>query len=369
MRELDFNTSQKIMNALHKAKPLLDKTKEMSPADKHAWDLARKNADEGKIQQIAQRYGMIEDQEKLRDVMNQLRQDALDVGYAVGFVDEYWPRIIKDQEGFLQATQGISEQPIFTEAIKKKAKDLGVSVEQFGREYPEVKADVISNLILGRGLGIGGPGNIQGRVYETIPEELEKFYMNSDAALMQYIYSMTKKIEARKFFGKVPPKIMKHKAAKKKAQTELIKLEALVKDPQENTEIIQIFQERVTELKDTVTLHNEALDKYKSQRDYTENIGAYIDELMITGKLHKKDERVVRDILEARFNEHGTTGAVNVYKNLAYIDVMGNPISALTQIGDLAWAAYVGKAWTPKGFSNTVKNAINATLNKSAEGN
>ena len=82
--------------------------------------------------------------------------------------------------------------------LLKKAKAMGLTVEQFNNEYPEVKADIISNLILGRGMGIGGPGNIQSRVYDTIPRELEQYYMDSDAALMQYIYSMTKKIEVRK---------------------------------------------------------------------------------------------------------------------------------------------------------------------------
>jgi len=361
MRQLDFDTGQNIMIALEAALPLLEKTKKtslldrrekMTPADKHAWDLSRKQADTVKIKQIAERYGMTEDMEKLRTVLDDIRQQARNVGYDVGFIDEYWPRIIKDVEGFLQKTQGISEHPVFTEALKDKAKQMGVTVEDLNESFPDVRADLISNMILGQGSGIGGPGNIKGRVFEEIPKGLEKFYMDSDAALMQYIYSMTKKIEARKFFGKVPPKIQAHKQAVTQAQAELKKLNGL--DPK-----------REVDLNDLITLHEAEINKFKSQRDYTENIGAYIAELMITGDLNKKDESIVRDILSARFNEHGTTGFMNAYKNLAYIDVMGNPISALTQIGDLAWAAYVGKAWTPKGFSRTIKNGIAATMNKS----
>ena len=353
IRNLDFRTAQKIVNALRIAHPLLEKTKQMSLQDKFVWDAARRNSDEVKIKEIAEKYNMIADQEKLRSVLDQIRQDAIDVGYDVGFIEEYWPRIIKDQEGFLQATKGISQRPVITDAIKVYADKLGMTVEKFELAYPEQAADIASNTILGRNLGIGGPGNIQARQYETVPPELNKFYMDSDAALMQYIYSMTKKIEARRFFGKVPERIASLKTEKKRKQVMLTEYEkanntARIEDV--SGDLIRIEQE---------------LDKYKLQRDYTENIGTYINDLRMSGRIQADDEKVVRDILDARFHEHGATGIVNAYKNMSYIDVMGSPISALTQIGDLAWAMYVGKVWTPRGLADTVKNVGKAITKKS----
>jgi hypothetical protein len=44
---------------------------------------------------------------------------------------------------------------------------------------------------------------------------------------------------------------------------------------------------------------------------------------------------------------------------------MGSPLSAITQIGDLAWAMYVGKVWTPSGFMNTGKNLAKAIAGRS----
>jgi hypothetical protein len=361
LRWLDFNTSQKIIDVLKTAKPLLDATKVMSPEDKSAWNWARLNSDEGKINQISNKYNLVENQEALREKLNQIRKEAIEVGYDVGFIEEYWPRVIKDQEGFLQATQEISQRPVFTEAIRAQAKKLGISQEQFERDFPEVKADIISNLILGQPTGIGGPGNIQSRVYETIPKEYAKFYMDADAALMQYVYSMTKKIEARKFFGKVPQRISDLKSSKKQKQADLIKYNQLADMARaENPERLTDLEDRISSLNESLTIIDEKLNAYKMQRDYTENIGAYIDRLMVDGRIEKKDEKMVRDILDARFHEHGTTGIVNAYKNLSYIDTMGSPISAITQIGDLAWAMYVGKVWTPSGFLNTGKNLVKA---------
>lgn len=349
IRNLDFRTAQKIVSALRIAHPLLDKTKAMDPKDRFIWDVVRRNADDVRVKQIAEKYGMAQDLENLRNVLNQIRQDAIDVGYDVGFIEEYWPRIIKDQEGFLQATKGISQRPVITDAIKKYADKLGMTVEAFEATYPEQAADIASNTILGRNIGIGGPGNIQERVYDVVPPELNKFYMDSDAALMQYIYSMTKKIEARRFFGKVPERIANLKTEKKRKTAMLAEYERT-----NNTA-------RIDDVSADLLKIEQELDKYKLQRDYTENIGTYINDLRMTGRIQAEDEKVVRDILDARFHEHGTTGIVNAYKNMAYIDVMGSPISALTQIGDLAWAMYVGKVWTPRGLANTVKNFGKAT--------
>jgi hypothetical protein len=364
IRNLDFRTSQKIVTALRIAHPLLKATKKMSPEDKFIWDTARRNSDEGKIKQIAEKYGITQDQENLRNVLNQIRQDAIDVGYDVGFIDEYWPRIIKDTEGFLQATKGISNQPVFTNALKAQADKLGLSVEKFQVEYPEVAADIISNTILGRNLGIGGPGNIQSRQYETVPPELNKYYMDSDAALMQYIYSMTKKIEVRRFFGNVPERIKRLKADKKRKDRQILSYNEELKNisPEERVE----FNKRINDISGDLIRIEQELDKYKLQRDYTENIGAYIDDLILNKRITKDEERLVRNILDARFHEHGTTGLINAYKNMAYIDVMGSPISALTQIGDLAWAMYVGKVWTPRGLSSTVKN-LGKAISKNSE--
>lgn len=372
LRLLDFRTAMKITKALEVAHPMMKKAKKkMSSNDRLAWDSARKNSDLGKIIRIARKYGIEENYNALREVLNTIRQDAIDVGLKVGFIEDYWPRIIKDREGFLQATQNISRDPVFTKAFKRKADELGITTNELEQKYPDLKADIISNIILGVTPGIGGPGNIKGRVFETIPEEYAEFYMDSDAALMQYIYSMTKKIEARRFFGKVPQHISRIKQKRNLAQTELIKLEKLEAlesselPNEEQQKLIDAHRKRIELLQENVKDYNKKLEDYKNQRDYTENIGAYINDLMISGKLNKKDEQAVRDILDARFHERGTTGIVHFYKNMEYVDVMGNPLAAVTQVGDAAWAMYVGEVWNPLRLPMNVKNLTKAIFKKS----
>ena len=362
-RNIDIKTAREITHALKAAHPLLEKIKLMSKADQFIWNEATQSADKIKIEKLAAKYNMFNEWQEVRKVLDQIHKNAEDVGYKVGYIEEYWPRIIKDVAGFLQATKEISNQPEFSNLLDKEAAKIGLDKENFIRNYPERAADLISHKILNPGFGIGGPGNIQARKYDIVDKDLAQFYMDSNAALMSYIYSMTKKIEARKFFGKVPPRIAGLKADRSRKEARIRELELVAKTVRNiNPSEAAIANKTIDDLSGELIQIEQILDEYKYQdRDYTENIGAYVTEKILSGELNQDHEHMVKEILHARFNEHGTTGLVTAFKNASYIDVLGSPLAAVTQIGDHAWAMYVAQVWTPKGLANYIKNAAKAT--------
>jgi len=362
-RNIDIKTAREITHALKAAHPLLEKIKLMSKEDQFIWNEATQSADKIKIEKLATKYNMINEWQEVRKVLDQIHKNAEDVGYKVGYIEEYWPRIIKDVAGFLQATKDISNQPEFSNLLDKEAAKIGLDKENFIRNYPERAADLISHKILNPGFGIGGPGNIQSRKYDIVDKDLAQFYMDSNAALMSYIYSMTKKIEARKFFGKVPPRIAGLKADRSRKEARIRELELVAKNARDiNPAEAAIANKTIDDLSGEIIQIEQILDEYKYQdRDYTENIGAYVTEKILSGELNQDHEHMVKEILHARFNEHGTTGLVTAFKNASYIDVLGSPLAAVTQIGDHAWAMYVAQVWTPKGLANYIKNAAKAT--------
>ena len=368
LRRLSFDTSTKAASQLSVALPIMEALKNMPKNDSRTFDWAVKNGDINRINFIASQYGFTESYQKLRGVLDQVRRDAIDVGYDVGYIENYWPRVLKDQEGFLQATKEISQRPIFSDALKDKAQKLGITVDQLS---PDLRADIISNIILGVQNGIGGPGNIQGRVFDFIPEDYSEFYMDAGGALMQYIYSMNKKIAARKFFGRVPERIGKAKKNLRALETRLVNYQDMLtnmeSDPniiESNPKAIADLNQKIENITSDMKHHQEVIEDYKHRRDYTENISSYVSELLAKNMIKESDELTLKEILNARFHEKGTTGIVHKYKNAAYIDTMGSPFSALTQIGDLAWAYYVG-GLTPSGMARTTKNLIKAVRKKS----
>jgi len=325
----------------------MDKAKKMSSDDFKDWNYARLNSVKWKIDELIKKYNLEDEYKEYRKTLNTLRDEANDVGMDVKFIDEYAPRMIKDDKGFLRAIGKDENRPVISDALKKRADDLGILVHEM---TDEMKADIVSNVLYGGHVGAGKPGNTKERIIETIPPELMKYYMDADASLMNYLHSMRKTIEQRKFFGKVPVTVSNAKKAIHLTQAAIRKEE---KKTEPDTDKIQGWDDNITE-------HQRTLDKYKyNTRDYSDNIATYVMDLLAKDEISPGDERILTNILTARFHEAGARGIIQAYKNFSYIDTMGSVTSALTQIGDLAWSAY------DNGLYATVKSAGKAIAKKS----
>ncbi len=347
IRKLDFDTNTLSSENIQKITPLMNKAKSnMSRNDFIDWDYARKNSDTPKINELIKTYKLEKEYSDYRKVLDELRNDAIDVGLEIGEIEEYAPRVLKDSEGFLTAIGKGKDWPVISKALKDRANTLGISVHGM---TPEMKADIVSGIVLRGGYGLSGPASSKQRKLKKIPANLNQFYMHSDAALMQHIHSMTKNIESRRFFGRVPEKISATKNALHRTQKSL--REELEKDNPD--------QERIDELTSNEIGYRNILEAYRYQRDYTDNIQSYVVDLINAGEINELQEKELVDILNARFHERGATGLVQAYKNFSYMDTMGSPISALTQIGDLAWAGY------KYGLISTLKSAYKSVAGKS----
>jgi len=233
---------------------------------------------------------------------------------------------------------------------------MGIDVSQMD---PDLRANIISNIILGHPVGLGGPSATKDRKFKKIPARLNKYYMHSDAAMMAHIHEMRTAIEKRKFFGKIPEKVAGIRKQMFNAQAKVRSLNKKMNEPGITDEERDKLRKRRNKWIGTEKQARAYLDKYAVQRDYTDNIGAYIDELVISGEIKAYQQGIVNDILDARFHERGTSGFIQAYKNLSYMDTMGSPVSALTQIGDMAWAMY------DAGIIPAVKHAARSIFKKS----
>jgi hypothetical protein len=301
LRAFEFRRGMKASEAVKKVLPFIEKADKMPKADKAAFDLARKNGDPVQLKALVTKYGLGKEYHELRNVLADLYKEASAVGYDVGYRQNYHPRVLKDSKGFLEFFYKQNDWPILEKAIRAKEAELQRYLTD------DEKAKVINYMLRGYPSGnisLSKPGQLKAREIETITPALNKFYMDSDGALLRYINDVTDAIEARKLFGKGP------KGGK------------------------------IGNLNDT--------------------IGGYVLDLLNKGKIKPEQERIVRDILDARFNEVGTRGIFGLYKNLSYIDTMGSPISAITQVGDLSWALY------KNGIGRTLEATGKAIINRSA---
>jgi len=388
VRKLDYDIGKNLTADTLAVKPLLVKAKKnMTGNDFKDWDYARKNSDIPKINELIEKYNLRKEYDNFRAIIDKTRKEAIDVGMEVGEIEEYSPRVLKDPEGFLKAMGKDPQFPIFTRRINARAQELGISPSELTKDQ---RADMISSMLLGGNAGLSGVSFTKDRKIEKIPAKLNKYYMDSDAALMQYLHSMRKAIETRKFFGKIPKRVAKIRTQLNNAEKMVRELNknmgGALSKRQESKLNKMIAQGDTSKARQTLEniqadsmpdeLHNQLrkrrnkyiglvkqseayIAKYAADRDYTANIGAYIDELIINEEIKPGDELVLREIMMARFHEKGASGILRGYKNFSYIDTMGSPLSALTQIGDLAWAMYEG------GFIPALKNAYLSVRGKS----
>ncbi|HUU53110.1 MAG TPA: hypothetical protein VMW44_00550, partial [Candidatus Bathyarchaeia archaeon] len=362
VRRLEYDIGTKSSKEVELVVPLLKKTKKMNRNDAADWDYARKNSWTEVIDRLVKKYDMEKEYAAARGVLDKQRKEAIDTGLEVHKIPEYWPRRLKDPKGFLKAMgkemDGFND--IYSRAIQEKAIELEMSVSDMSTD---MKANIVSNIILGSPTGLEGISSAKKRKLKKIPARLNKFYLNSDAAIVEHIHEVRSAIEKRKFFGKIPQKVAEHRRQLQAAQKKIRELnKQLDLEPGRLEVKDDSVKKKRNEWIGRAKQHQAYINKYAKQRDYTANIGAYIDELMNEGAIDPNKQSELNDILRARFHQRGTHGFFKLYKNFSYIDTMGSPISALTQIGDSAWTLYnagviqglkhIAKAIPPKKYKN-----------------
>lgn len=281
LRRFEYDVRQSVMKDMDVVEPFLKKAAALPPLIRADFDLARKNGDRAKIEEIVRDHGLGAEYNRVRTVLNNLHVRARQAGYDIGYLSDYAPRSIKDAKGFMEFFQNSSRWSEIQSAIAENEQALQRTLTI------EEKAGIINAIIRGYGGGkitLGKPGNLKDREIEMVTPEINRFYYDSDTSLIRYVDSVNEAIEARKWFGKGNTDLMVNNVA--------------------------------------------------------DSIGAYVAQLVAEEKISIDQEQELKDVLQARFNYRGMSGFMSLYRDLEYMATMGSPISALTQIGDIGFAAY-----------------------------
>jgi hypothetical protein len=304
LRRFEFNVLTQTQKDNRAIVPYIEKVRKIPKEDYADLDMALKNGDINKIQEIAEKHGFTKEYEAVKEVLDNIYERANEVGFDIGYLENYFPRIIKDSSGFLEFMSNREDWSILDEAIKRKEFALGRALVE------QEKVNLINNMIRGYSGGnitLSATGNMKDRIIDFITPEMNVFYSDSNSALLNYIESVNEAVEARKLFGKTRPVDSK-------------------------------------------------TDEFNNLED---SLGFYILDLINKGELKPSQEKEVRQILTARFEQKGTRGLVGIYKNLSYLTVMGSVFNAITQIGDMSFAIYAG------GLRDSLPAAVKAIVGKS----
>jgi hypothetical protein len=284
LRAFEFRVANNTTKNSQEILPLLQATRKMSKDDQAIFDLARKNGDSEVIDALATKYDIQDELNRTRDVLDDIYQRAKAVGMDVQYRKDYFPRMVTNPEKFMAYLRGTEDWGIIQRMLDNAATKKGIKVTDL---TPEEQAGLVNNFIRGYGdkVTMAKPGFTQARSINVIDDKLNEFYESADSALSAYVVRMNDEIEGRKFFGK---------------------------HSKENIGDVRI----------------------------EDSIGSYVLDLAAKGEIKPDQITEVSDILKSRFHRGKMNGALDVYRNAEYLSTMGSPISAITQIGDLAFSVY-----------------------------
>ncbi len=278
-------------------KPFIEKvSNDFEEGDYRVFDLALKNRDTVKADFLIDKYGLQEEWAAVRRVLDGIYNEASDVGLDLNYIEQYFPRKVR---------RGMAAEYIATMQQNEHWSEIELAmreVDPHGTFTAEEQADFVNNYLRGfttSRINLARPSFTKERTVDYITPQLNKFYQDSMPTLMEYIGALRHGIEARKLFG-------------------------------------------------------------KSEEDTDENIGAYVLGLVRAEIISADQEMELKKLLKAVVEPTGTKGAVSWAKNASYIYLMGNPISAISQIQDLAFSLH------KNGYYRTVKSLIKSLTGNQA---
>lgn len=281
LRRFEFNVRMSRHKDLQKIMPFLDamRTSKMSKDDYKILDLALKNNDKATVNNILEQYGIAEQFQLVREVIDSLYMRATEANLEIGFIEDYFPRYV-NPKNFIDYQSYI--YGIDPETYSKIERDMKIKDPQ-GKMNDEQKAEFINSWLRGYGtnkVNASKKSFEKARSVNYVTAETQHYYDDSLKTLVRYIEGMNERIQLVRFLGK---------------------------------------------------------DKDQIE----ESIGAYTRNLLATKQINFKQEEEIKKVMMAYFNSKGVrTTALASLRDIGYISTMGSFSSTVTQIGDLAFSMY-----------------------------
>lgn len=337
-------------------KPFIEKATKMEEKDFATLDLALKNRDNEKADEIISKYDMEADFAKVRETLDDIYRQAEDAGIDLGYLDSYYPRMFRSQDSdklltLLEARA--NKEEIDIKDLKLRPQDAKYSkIKKLLEQHPEwtveQKAQFVNNNIRGFGDGqllLSRIGSLKyERAIDEVDAEMNQFYMPFTESLAAYVSGARENIANKKFFGGERQEVKDVRASIKRTQTDIQNL------TERRTELLSIRGDAARKEQDSINKKlekrydrlkelNQVLDAIKDAT-LEQSIGGLVSDMVSTGTIYAKDEKLVRDLLKAKFDQKGIGSFYGAVRDTGYILTLNDFVNTVTQFGDLSLAAY-----------------------------
>jgi hypothetical protein len=338
VRRYVFDAQDRAIKLSEETLPMVDAWRKFSKVDKRKFQFAAWNGMTDQVYQIAEKYDSIEQLERFRAAMDEIRRVGNELGMEINYTQGYWARAVKDFDGLIDYLQTTEHWSPIEQALIKRKEQAG------GRQLTEDEQMQVINTLM-RGFRIGGvtlsrPGAARERTIEVLDKNIEKYYHKFDAGIGIYIQDMMQSAGAREFFGKTTNEIRDLKAQKSRLATSLYK--ATTRIGLKKAITVEKHEEHISKRREKFTEVTAELEKKKTQ-SVEDTIGYHVLNLHLAGKISYKQQQEVAGMLKAIFEPKGVHGFWRNFVKAAYIDTLANTEVAITQLEEMGLSVYKSK--------------------------
>ena len=290
-----FNVVRRVNLSLEFADTFAKHIDKMSKADRVKFKLAMLNSDSATLQSLVEKYDnknqdFMSAYKNVRDTLDLLRQELIDLGEEVGIIEDYFPRKVTNYDGLINHLYSDAKMQTLIE------KQLAAAEKKKGAPLSESeKADIIGLLIRGYSYLGSKPSYLKGRKIDKITPDMMEFYRDPVTQLFMHLEQAIDRVETRKFFGI------------------------------NNKQTQDMTQKEKSEFYDWA-------------------VGQFVQNLMDDGlKLTTKQQKEYIRILSAYFSFVPSSDVYGAVKTLTYGVVLGKFTNTITQFQDIVYAIYENK--------------------------
>lgn len=293
----------------------------------------------------------------VRAMLEEVRGRANNVGMDVGQLLQigpngdvksgfYWPRWLRDSEGFLQFFYGTDDWSPIEEAIKRREKATQREMTD------DEKERLINSMLRGyqvSGLSLSKPGHAKARTVGEVGGELLGFYADWRDALVHYVHTMEHGIATREFFGRQTKELVRLKARHSTLMTQLVKLTRRQYKPNWTEDIYEKhISERAAEFREISAKILEAEKAWTESVDSkTGVVGRFVRQLIDNrqwdpeNSIAPSEEKQLQKLMGGLFDAKSPGPWANFFSRLTYLTTLSSPLNTLTQLQEIGLAFYL----------------------------
>ena len=286
LRKMEFESHLKVAKSFEKVNPFSDSYKGLPSEVRDSLKRPLLSGDFKQVKEIlkAQKNGdvILKQFDDVNKTLSGLYGELRKTGYKIPKLDNYWPRVVNDPDGVTKV-----EHSIIQREYDKLAKRKGRKITQ------DEKAGVVKHMFTpGMQERVWGQtsASLRKRKFNELDDKITQYYADPIDALNHYVHQNIQDVSRRNFMKK----------------------HGFNKEPKlDGSDLEESIQDIIVKMRDK-------------------------------GEIDINQEGEIIDILKARFGPgvQAPSQAVQFFKNSTYAVTLGNPLSAMTQFGDLAFSGY-----------------------------